>query len=108
MEFNTIKSALIKISVAHQIGSVQSLNAERRKLANSLQAHSTNLIGEVALNAVKTQGDNRLEDANKLLEMGNNLRAISDKVEDQKKQNEQKRLEARGKLEQTRQLLAIK
>jgi hypothetical protein len=104
-DFNSIKSELIKISVAHQIKGVQTLNNARRDLKGQLQAYGTQTLEEVSVNATKSQGLNRLEDATKLLDSAKSLRGISDKVAAEKANNEQRRLEARAKLEETRKLI---
>lgn len=104
-EFNTIKSVLLKLAVSHQVATVQGANAQRRELADKLQTHGTNLLGQTAVNAAQAQGLNRLDDANKLLAFATNLNSISKRVEDEKKLNQTRFAEARAKLEETRKLL---
>lgn len=103
-EFNDIKSELIKISVAHQIKGVQTLNNARRDMKAQLSTYGAQTLEDVSVNATKSQGLNRLEDATKLLESAKTLRGISDKVAAEKAANEQRRIEARQKLEETRKL----
>lgn len=97
-EFNTIKSVLIKLSVNLQIGSVQTLNAERRNLMNSLEKYGNDTLGNVAITAAKQQGINRLEDATRLLENAKKLNEISNKVLEEQKNNKARFEEARQKL----------
>lgn len=104
-EFNDIKSILIKLAVSHQIQSVQSINAERRNLRDQLQTHGTNLLGTVAVNAAQAQGQNRVDDAKKLLEFATNVNSIAKKVEDEKKQNQVRFTEARANLLAVKKLI---
>ncbi len=104
-EFNDIKSILIKLSVSHQIQSVQAINAERRQLRDKLQTHGTNLLGTVAVNAANAQGQNRVDDAKKLLEFATNVNSIAKKVEDEKKQNQVRFTEARANLLAVKKLI---
>lgn len=97
-EFNTIKSTLIKLSVNLQIGSIQTINAERRNLMTSLEAYGNNTLGNVAVKAAEQQGINRLEDANRLLANATKLREIANNVTQKEKENKAKFEEARQKL----------
>ncbi len=104
-EFNDIKSILIKLSVSHQIQSVQAINAERRQLRDKLQTHGTNLLGQTAVNAAQAQGQNRVDDAKKLLEFATNVNSIAKKVEDEKKLNQTRFAEARTNLIAVKKLI---
>lgn len=106
-EFNTIKSVLIKLSVNLQIGSVQTLNAERRNLMNSLEKYGNETLGNVAVNAAKQQGINRLEDATRLLENAKKLNEISNKVLEEQKNNKLRFEEARTKLLESKQMFKL-
>lgn len=105
-EFNSIKSSLIKLSVVMQIKSVSSINDERRKLRNSLQSYGNELLGNVAVDAAKSQGVNRIADAQLLLDSAKKLNDISSKVLEEGKNNQARFAEARAKLEETRKLLS--
>lgn len=104
-EFNDIKSILIKLSVSHQIQSVQAINAERRQLRDKLQTHGTNLLGQTAVAAAQAQGQNRVDDAKKLLEFATNVNGIAKKVEDEKKLNQTRFAEARTNLLAVKKLI---
>jgi hypothetical protein len=104
-EFNSIKSTLIKLAVSHQIKGVQAINDERRKLRDTLQNHGTNTLGEIAVNAAKAAGQNRLDDAQKLLDFATNINSISAKVIEEGKQNEVRFAQAREKLSQVKKLI---
>lgn len=104
-EFNDIKSVLIKLSVSHQIKTVQAMNNERQKLRDSLQVHGTNLLGETAVAAANAQGTNRVNDATRLLEFATKIKDISAKVESEKAQNQTRFAEARQKLADVKKLV---
>lgn len=97
-EFNDIKSTLIKLSVIHQIQTVQIMNQERRELRKALQSHSNDLLEDVAVNAEKSKGIHRLEDAEQLLDIAKRIDTIYTKVEEENKNNQLRFAEARTKL----------
>ena len=97
-EFNDIKSALIKLSVIHQIQTVQIMNEQRRELRKALQGHSNDLLEEVSVSAEKSKGINRLEDAEQLLDIAKRIDTIYTKVEEENKNNQLRFAEARTKL----------
>jgi hypothetical protein len=105
-DFNDIKTDLIKMSVTHQIQTVQGLNEQRRKLKASLQAHSNTQLGEVALKAAQSQGLNRLEDATNLLESAKQLTDINTKMKTECEQNKQRWEQARTQLLEVKQLVS--
>jgi hypothetical protein len=105
-DFNDIKTDLIKMSVTHQIQTVQGLNEQRRKLKASLQAHANQQLGEVALKAAQSQGLNRLEDATNLLESAKQLTEINTKMKQECEQNKQKWELARTQLMEVKQLVS--
>lgn len=105
-EFNDIKSALIKLSVAHRAQSVQIMNAQRRELRRALQGHSTQLLDEVAVNAEKTKGTNRLEDAEQLLDIAKRIDTIAKKVDEEAKINKQRFADARAKLAEAKAVVS--
>lgn len=105
-DFNDIKTDLIKMSVTHQIQTVQGLNEQRRKLKASLQAHSNTQLGEVALKAAQSQGLNRLEDATNLLESAKQLTDINTKMRTECEQNKQRWEQARTQLLEVKQLVS--
>ncbi len=104
-EFNDIKSALIRLSVNHQIGSLQTINSERRSLRDSLTKYGTDTLENVAVKAAQAQGLNRLEDATKLLENATRLKDISAKVMSETQANKQRFAEARAKLLESKKLI---
>lgn len=104
-EFNDIKSILIKLSVSHQIQSVQAINNERRALRDQLQSHGTNLLGQTAEAAARAQGENRVQDATKLLDFAKNLNTINAKVEAEKQQNQARFAQARASLMEVKKLV---
>lgn len=97
-EFNDIKSTLIKLSVIHQVQTVQIMNQERRELRKALQNHSNDLLEDVAVNAEKSKGIHRLEDAEQLLDIAKRIDTIYTKVEEENKNNQLRFAEARTKL----------
>ena len=97
-EFNDIKSTLIKLSVIHQIQTVQIMNQERRELRKALQNHSNDLLEDVSVNAEKSKGIHRLEDAEQLLDIAKRIDTIYNKVEEENKNNQLRFAEARTKL----------
>ena len=97
-EFNDIKSTLIKLSVIHQIQTVQIMNQERRELRKALQNHSNDLLEDVSVNAEKSKGIHRLEDAEQLLDIAKRIDTIYTKVEEENKNNQLRFAEARTKL----------
>lgn len=97
-EFNDIKSTLIKLSVTHQIQTVQMMNQQRRELRKALQTHGTNLLEEVSVNAEKSRGIARAEDANQLLDIATKVSSIHSKIEAESKANKARYAEARKKL----------
>ena len=97
-EFNDIKSTLIKLSVIHQIQTVQIMNQERRELRKALQSHSNDLLEDVSVNAEKSKGIHRLEDAEQLLDIAKRIDTIYTKVEEENKNNQLRFAEARTKL----------
>jgi hypothetical protein len=97
-EFNDIKSTLIKVSVIHQIQTVQIMNQERRELRKALQNHSNDLLEDVSVNAEKSKGIHRLEDAEQLLDIAKRIDTIYTKVEEENKNNQLRFAEARTKL----------
>lgn len=104
-DFNDIKGILIKLSVTHQIKTVQSLNEERRKLKDSLQTHANQQLAQVAVDAARVQGTNRLQDAENLLKSAKELNDINVKVAAEIKENEHRRASARQKLTEVKLLL---
>lgn len=104
-EFNDIKSILIKLSVSHQIQSVQAINNQRRQLRDQLQSHGTNLLGQTAEAAARAQGENRVQDATKLLDFAKNLNTINAKVEAEKAQNQTRFAQARASLMEVKKLV---
>lgn len=105
-EMSSIKSSLIKLAVVQQISSVQNLNTERRKLRDSLQNYGNEQLEKVAVSAAQAQGNNRLTDAQLLLDSTAKLSSISTKVLRESQNNKLKIEEARLKLQETRKLLA--
>lgn len=103
-DFNDIKGELIKLSVTHQIQTVQTLNEERRKLKASLTSHANQQLANVAVNAVKTQGLNRLQDAENLLKSAQELKEINTKVKAECAENVNRIAQARMKLSEIKQL----
>lgn len=104
-EFNDIKSTLIKLSVTHQIQTVQMMNHQRRELRKSLQNHGTNLLEEVSVNAEKNKGLNRLEDATQLLDIANRVSTIFTKIEAETNENKNRFAEAKEKLVAAKELI---
>lgn len=104
-EFSQIKSILIRLAAAHNIQSVQAINNERRKLRDSLQAHGVNTLQNVAVSAARAAGQNRLDDAQKLLDFTTKISDISAQVLEEGKQNKVRFEEARQKLSQAKTLL---
>lgn len=105
-EFNDIKSTLIKLATAHRIQSVQGINEERRKLRDQLQGYGTTLLGSVATNAAKAQGENRVQDATRLLDFATKINSISKAVSDEEKQNVTRYADARTKLAEVKKLMS--
>lgn len=104
-EFNDIKSTLIKLSVIHQIQTVQIMNQERRELRKSLQNHSNDLLEEVSVSAEKNKGIHRLEDAEQLLDIAKRIDTIYTKVEEENKNNKQRFADARAKLAEAKAIV---
>ncbi len=105
-EFNSIKSILIKLATAHQIQSVQAINNQRRALHDKLQGYGTALLGNVATTAAKSQGQNRVDDATKLLDFANAISNIGKQVSDEEKQNKTRYIEAVTKLGDVKKLMS--
>jgi hypothetical protein len=106
-EFNSIKSALIKLSVNLQNQSLQSINNQRRELRDKLAVYGNQTLENVAVGAAKAQGINRLEDAQKLLENATKLREISEKVAKEQQANKQRFAEAQQKLLQSKAMFSV-
>lgn len=104
-DFNRIKSALMKISVSHKISSVATMNTERKALSDSLNKHSADLLGKTAEDAARAAGQNRLDDANRLLEYATNMDRIATKVKEEQKLNETRFAESRKILTQVGNLI---
>lgn len=104
-EFNQIKSTLIKLTTAHRITTVQGINDERRKLRDQLEGYGNTLLGNAAANAAKALGQNRVDDANKLLAFANAIDGITKKVDEERKQNVTRFAEARTKLDEVKTLM---
>jgi hypothetical protein len=104
-ELSDIKSILLKLATAHQIASVQGINDQRRQLRDKLQSYGTQMLGNVALAAVKAQGQNRIEDATKLLDFATKVQQISKVISDEEKQNLTRYGEARTKLNEVKKLM---
>ena len=104
-EFNDIKFSLISLSMTHNTQTVQNLNQERRQLQDTLNKHSMVTLSNVAINAVTTQGNNRLTDANNLLAVAKDLNALSTKVLEETRKNKEKFEETRKKLLEVKALL---
>jgi len=103
-EFNSIKSILIRLQLSQSIHSTQAINQERKNLLSKLENHGSNMLGQVAEKAAKDQGQNRIDDAKKLLDFANRLNTINDKVEAEKKLNVSRYAEARQSLQETKKL----
>ncbi len=104
-EFGQIKSTLIKLATAHRITSVQGINDERRKLREKLENYGTTLLGNAATSAAKALGENRVQDATKLLEFATNIEGITKKVSEEQKQNVTRYADARAKLAEVKTLM---
>lgn len=104
-EFNQIKTALIKISVSYNIGSLQTLSDERRKLRENLSKHGDDQLEKVAIKAAQMSSTNRLEDANLLLESAQRLSSLADKVKAEKEAASLRNKEALEKLEQAKKII---
>lgn len=104
-EFAQIESTLIKLATAHRISSVQAINDERRKLRDQLEGYGTTLLGNAATNAAKSLGENRVKDAEKLLQFATSIESITKKVSDEQKQNVQRYADARAKLAEVKTLM---
>lgn len=105
-DFNDIKSILIKLSVTHQIQTVQALNDQRRALKQGLQAHANQQLQTVAVTAAAAQGLNRLEDANQLMESAKSLAETNTKVKAEIEANKQRFADARKMLGEIKTLMA--
>lgn len=101
-DFNEIKAALIKQSVNMQLQQVQQMGKERRVLKNKLQSYESQTLDNVAINAKQSMGLNRLEDANNLLENAKKLKALSDRLIAEERENQKRYSEARQKLEESK------
>lgn len=104
-EFAQIESTLIKLATAHRIANVQAINDERRKLAAQLETYGTTLLGNAATNAAKALGENRVKDAEKLLQFATAIDGITKKVSDEQKQNVTRYEDARRKLVEVKTLM---
>lgn len=105
-EFNDIKSVLMKLTIANQINTVQGLGSIRRDVRDKLQAHGTNLLGQVAVNAATAQGQNRVDDSKRLLEFTTKITDISKRVEAEKANNQNRFAEARANLLEVKKLIS--
>jgi hypothetical protein len=74
------------------------MNQERRELRKALQNHSNDLLEDVSVNAEKSKGIHRLEDAEQLLDIAKRIDTIYTKVEEENKNNQLRFAEARTKL----------
>lgn len=105
-DFNDIKSILIKLSVTHQIQTVQSLNDQRRALKAGLQTHANQQLQNVAVTAASAQGLNRLNDATQLMESAKSLAETNAKVKAEIEANKQRFADARATLSEIKNLMA--
>lgn len=105
-EFAAIESTLIKLATAHRIANVQAINDERRKLRDQLEGYGTTLLGSAAVNAAKSLGENRVKDAEKLLQFATSIESITKKVSDEHVQNITRYADARAKLGEVKALLS--
>lgn len=103
-EFNDIKSVLIRLHVLFQMQSIQQMNDMRRELRASLQKYGMDVLENVSVTAARASGENRLADADLVLQTAQRLRSIADKVVAEGEKNKQRYAEARSKLEQARLL----
>lgn len=104
-EFADIKSSLIKLAVSYQLGSVQGMSEQRRKLKDKMGSYSNDLLEKTAVSAANAQGNHRLEDATKLLETANRVAGIRMKLDQANKDNAVKFEESRKSLEKVKTLI---
>lgn len=104
-EFNQIKTALIKISVAHKEQGLQSLNEERRKMRSDLSVYADQLLEETAVKSAGQSSLNRLQDAEEILASATRLNSLSDKVAAEKAAGEQRTKEAAAKLLEVKRMM---
>lgn len=105
-DFNDIKSILIKLSVTHQIQTVQSLNDQRRALKAGLQSHANQQLQTVAVTAAAAQGLNRLSDAAQLMDSAKSLAETNTKVKAEIEENKKRFTQARETLNEIKKLMA--
>ncbi len=103
VEFNDIKSALLRLNATFQIRSLQQLNAMRRDLRADLQRYSLDQLETVAVDATRSAADAQLENAKLLLGVAQSLGNISAKVDAERQKNVGKIAEARAVLLQVQQ-----
>ncbi|MEO8002277.1 MAG: hypothetical protein ABI644_10405 [Arenimonas sp.] len=103
VEFNDIKSALLRLNATFQIRSLQQLNEARRELRSELQRYSLTQLDTVAVDATRSAADAQLENAQLLLVVAQSLSNISVKVDAERQKNIAKIASARALLQQVQQ-----
>ena len=103
VEFNDIKSALLRLNATFQIRSLQQLNQMRRDLRADLQRYSLDQLETVAVDATRSAADAQLENAKLLLGVAQSLSNISTKVDAERQKNIAKIASARALLQQVQQ-----
>lgn len=106
VEFNDIKSALLRLNATFQIRSLQQLNSMRRELRADLQKYSLQQLETVAVDATRSATDAQLENAQLLLGVANTLGGISDKVDAERQKNVTKIAQTRELLKQVQKTVA--
>ncbi|TDR27743.1 toxic anion resistance protein [Hydromonas duriensis] len=103
VEFNDIKSALLRLNATFQIRSLQQLNNMRRELRADLQKYSLQQLEGVAVDATRSAADAQLENAQLLLGVAQTLGHISEKVDAERQQNVVKIANTRALLKQVQE-----
>ncbi|AXF86493.1 hypothetical protein DTO96_102247 [Ephemeroptericola cinctiostellae] len=106
VEFNDIKSALLRLNATFQIRSLQQLNTMRRELRADLQKYSLQQLETVAVDATRSAADAQLENAQLLLGVATTLGNISNKVDAERQKNVSKIASTRALLKQVQQTVA--
>ena len=106
VEFNDIKSALLRLNATFQIRSLQQLNVMRRELRADLQKYSLQQLETVSVDATRSAADAQLENAQLLLGVATTLGNISNKVDAERQKNVTKITNTRELLKQVQQTVA--
>ena len=106
VEFNDIKSALLRLNATFQIKSLQQLNSMRRELRADLQKYTLQQLETVAIDATRSAADAQLDQAQLLLGVAKTLEQISSKVDAERENNKIKINTTRELLKQVQQSMA--